>query len=140
MPDPAPPPKPAPPPRRRRRGGPVLLLVLLLLIALGALYVWASLRFSYSDGERAGYIQKFSRKGWLCKTWEGELAMVTLPGTLPQLFPFTVRDPAIAASLERTMGQRVAIHYEQHKGVPGSCFGETEYYVTGVRPVQPPLQ
>ncbi len=111
-----------------------------MLLGIAALYVWAALRFSYSDGERAGYIQKFSRKGWLCKTWEGELAMVTLPGALPQLFPFTVRDPAIAASLERTMGQRVAIHYEQHKGVPGSCFGETEYYVTGVRPVQPPLQ
>jgi hypothetical protein len=142
MPEPANPQKsaPAPPARRRRRALPLLLLVVLLLVALGALYVWATLRFSYSDGERAGYVQKFSRKGWICKTWEGELAMVNLPGTLPQVFPFTVRDAAVAASIDRTMGQRVAIHYEQHKGVPSRCFGETEYFVTGVRPVQsPPL-
>jgi hypothetical protein len=134
----APPSAPAAPARRRRRALPALLLILLLLVALGALYVWGTLRFSYADGERAGYVQKFSRKGWLCKTWEGELAMVNLPGTMPQIFPFTVRDAAIAASIERTMGQQVALHYEQHKGVPTSCFGETEYFVTGVRPVQTP--
>jgi len=35
-----------------------------------------TLQVVYSDGERVGYIQKISRKGWVCKTWEGELAMV----------------------------------------------------------------
>ena len=115
-----------------------IVIVLMLLAGLGtALWVWAALRFSYSDGERAGYVQKFSRKGWVCKTWEGELAMATLPGTMPQIFQFTVRDPEVAAKVRATTGQRVALSYEEHKGVPTSCFGDTPYYVTGVRPVSP---
>ena len=117
---------------------PLLLLALLVLIGGGfALYTWAALSYSYSSGERAGYVQKFSHKGWLCKTWEGELAMVNLPGALPEIFRFTVRRDDVAARLNQSMGQRVALHYEQHRGVPSSCFGETEYFVTGVRPVGP---
>ena len=132
-----PPPPPAPRKRRSRFG---LFLFLFLLVVAGgfALYVWGALRWSYSDGERAGYIQKFSRKGWLCKTWEGELAMANLPGALQQTFPFSVRDSAVADQINRSMGQRVALHYEQHKGIPTSCFGETEYYVTRVQPVSGP--
>jgi len=125
-------------PRRRSRFGLFLFLFLLLVVGGFALYVWSTLRISYSDGERAGYIQKFSHKGWLCKTWEGELAMANLPGTLQQTFQFSVRDPAVADQINRSMGQRVALHYEQHKGVPTSCFGETEYYVTRVEPVKGP--
>jgi len=129
---------PVPPARRRRSRWPLLLLALLVLAAAGcALYVWATLTFSYSSGERAGYVQKFSHKGWLCKTWEGELAMVNLPGAMPEIFRFTVRDGAVAGRLNQTIGQRVALHYEQHRGVPSSCFGDTEYFVTGVRPVTP---
>jgi hypothetical protein len=128
----------APAVRRRRSRWPLLLLALLVLAAVGfGLYVWATLTFSYSSGERAGYVQKFSHKGWLCKTWEGELAMVNLPGAMPEVFRFTVRDGAVAARLDQTMGQRVALHYEQHRGVPSSCFGDTEYFVTDVRPVKP---
>lgn len=116
-----------------------------LLIALAAVVVappagmllWArlALKFTYSSGERAGYVQKISRKGWICKTWEGELAMVSLPGAMPQLFPFTVQDDAVAREIERAAGQRVALSYEQHRGVPTTCFGETEYFVTDVRVV-----
>jgi hypothetical protein len=135
----APSPPPVPSPRRRRpRFGLYFILFLLVLGGGSALYVWGALRFSYSDGERAGYVQKFSRKGWICKTWEGELAMANLPGALQQTFPFSVRDPNVAAQIEHGMGQRVALHYEQHKGVPTTCFGETEYYVTEVRPVGGP--
>jgi len=128
-----------PPAGRRRRGRwPLLLLVLLVLAGAGfALYAWATLTYSYSSGERAGYVQKFSHKGWLCKTWEGELAMVNLPGAMPEIFRFTVRDGGVAARLNQSMGQRVALHYEQHRGVPSSCFGDTEYFVTDVRPVGP---
>ena len=138
-PNPAPPGttgKPEPLARRRRSRWPWLLVALLVLAGAGfALYAWATLAYSYSSGERAGYVQKFSHKGWLCKTWEGELAMVNLPGAMPEIFRFTVRDGAVAARLNQTMGQRVALHYEQHRGVPSSCFGDTEYFVTDVRPV-----
>jgi flagellar basal body-associated protein FliL len=130
-----------PPPavKPRRRGKLLLALILLVIVAvLGvALYVWVTLHINYSEGERAGYIQKFSRKGWVCKTWEGELAMVNLPGAMPELFRFSVRDEATATRLNQTLGKRVRVHYEQHKGVPTACFGETEYFVTSVEPVGP---
>jgi hypothetical protein len=126
-------------PRRRGCGKPILVLLLLLLVAAGgfALYVWITLNYDYSEGERAGYIQKFSHKGWLCKTWEGELAMVNLPGAMPEIFRFSVRDDALAQQINDSMGQRVTLHYEQHVGVPTTCFGETDYFVTEVRTVKP---
>jgi hypothetical protein len=95
--------------------------------------------FRCSDGgrERAGYVQKISQKGWVCKTWEGELAMSTFPGTAPQLFTFSVRNDAIARKRQDAAGQRVALSYEQHKGVPTACFGETEYYIVSVRTLGP---
>ena len=128
-----------PSPPVRRRGKLRLLLVLLILapILLLALYTWIALSFDYSEGERAGYVQKFSRKGWLCKTWEGELAMVNLPGAMPEIFRFTVRDDAVANRLNESMGKRVRLHYEQHMGIPTTCFGETDYFVTDVEPVGP---
>jgi hypothetical protein len=114
-----------------------LLLVVVLPVCLFAAWAWITLHFSYSTGQRAGYVQKISKKGWLCKTWEGELAMSTVPGTAPQIFTFSVRDDAVAEKIENAAGQRVALSYEQHKGVPGSCFAETEYFVTSVRPIGP---
>jgi hypothetical protein len=106
-------------------------------LAIFVTYTWAALHYVYSSGERAGYVQKISLKGWLCKTWEGELAMSTVPGTAPQLFEFSVRSDAVAREIERFAGQRLAISYEQHKGLPTSCFGETEYFVTGARRIGP---
>ncbi|HEV8577658.1 MAG TPA: hypothetical protein VGX68_01140 [Thermoanaerobaculia bacterium] len=130
-------PAPTPPSRRRRKLGLAGLVILLVPILLFVLYVWLALHFNYSEGERAGYVQKFSRKGWICKTWEGELAMVNLPGAMPEIFSFSVRDDAVAAQVNKTLGRRVRLHYEQHKGIPTSCFGETEYFVTAVEPVGP---
>jgi hypothetical protein len=106
--------------------------LLAAVVLLCGLYLAVVFQWSYSSGERAGWVQKFSRKGWICKTWEGEIAMVTLPGSVPDKFPFTVRDDAVAAQITRTVGQRVTLHYEQHRGLPGSCFGETEYWVDSV--------
>lgn len=126
-----------PPPRKRRKAGCILLTIPVLAIALFALYVWIALNFDYSEGDRAGYVQKFSSRGWICKTWEGELAMVNLPGAMPEIFRFSVRDGAVAQRLNKSLGQRVRLHYEQHKGIPTDCFGETEYFVTGVEPVTP---
>src|SRR5574341_1678514 len=112
------------------------LLLFGLLAAVGAtgLYLWAASKFTYSSGERAGYVQKFSKKGWICKTWEGELAMANMPGAMPEVFAFSLHDDKVAAELNKYLGARVTLHYEQHLGLP-SCFGETSYWVTSVRPV-----
>lgn len=112
-----------------------IVLPVVILIALVAAYFYAMLNWSYSTGERAGWVQKISHKGWLCKTWEGELALVSMPGAPVEKFNFTVFDDAAAADINRHMGKRVSLHYEQKVGLPTSCFGETRYYVTKVIPV-----
>ena len=123
-------------PSRKRHWKLWLILIFLVFPAAAlAAYTWVTLHYVYSSGERSGYVQKISRKGWLCKTWEGELAMTTVPGTAPQIFQFSVRDDATAHRVEQAAGQRVALSYQQHKGIPTSCFGETEYFITGVRVV-----
>ena len=114
----------------------IIAAVVIVPVLLFALYTWTSLSWSYSTGERAGYVQKFSKKGWVCKTWEGELALVSIPGTMSEKFYFTVRDDAVAGRVNQTMGKRVALRYEQHKGIPTSCFGETEYFVVDVKSVE----
>ena len=127
----------APPPRKRRsRLKLYLSLVVMLPVLAVVLYVWSALTFSYGHGERAGYVQKFTKEGWVCKTWEGELAMANLPGTMPQIFRFTVRDDAVAQHIVQNMGKRVSLSFDEHRGVPTSCFGETQFYVTGVAVAQ----
>ena len=120
-------------PRRRRRWLPWVLGILLAPVALLALWTWITMTYTYSSGDRAGYVQKFSKKGWLCKTWEGELSMVNIPGQAQERWFFTVRDDSVARVLTDVMGQRVALTYEEHRGIPFSCIGETPYFVTGVR-------
>lgn len=112
-----------------------LLAVLLIIVALAGVYGMIVWKWSYSEGERAGVVQKFSRKGWVCKTWEGELNMVVLPGALPEKFFFTVWDDGVAASINRNVGRRVTLHYEEKVGLPTSCFGETRYYIKKVTPL-----
>lgn len=112
-----------------------LLILILVPVVIASLWVWIALGYTYASGERAGYIQKISKKGWLCKTWEGELAMANLPGTMPQIFTFTVRNDSIAHVIEQNAGKQVSLTYQQHRGVPTSCFGETEYFVTGVHKI-----
>ncbi len=130
------PPAPPVPVRKKRNKALVALLVLLLVPAvIIALWIWVALGYTYASGERAGYVQKISKKGWICKTWEGELAMANLPGTMPQIFSFTVRNDSIANALERNIGKQVSLTYEQHRGIPTTCFGETEYFVTRVQRV-----
>jgi 4-amino-4-deoxy-L-arabinose transferase-like glycosyltransferase len=106
-----------------------LLAALVLLVVLAAAYFWLALKWSYSSGERAGWVQKFSHKGWVCKTWEGELALVSLPGSSVEKFYFTVHDDAVAKAVTAATGKRVTLHYEEKVGLPTSCFGETRYFV-----------
>jgi hypothetical protein len=109
-----------------------LIVGLSVIAALLVAYILFVLNWSYSSGERAGWVQKFSHKGWICKTWEGELALVSLPGTTVEKFYFTVRDDAVAEKISRAMGQRVSLHYEQKVGLPTSCFGDTRYFVRSI--------
>jgi len=110
-----------------------ILTTLAALVVVLAGWTMLTLTWSYADGERAGYVQKLSKKGWICKTWEGEMAMVTMPGTVAEKFYFTVPDDAVAAKINTSVGQRVSLHYEEHKWIPFSCFGDTGYFVTDVR-------
>ena len=124
----------AAPPRKRRRRWPVLVAALVLVpLLLGSIYTAFVLTWSYSDGDRAGVLQKFSRKGWLCKTYEGELALYVVGGVAPQIWYFTVREKDVAEQLNSTVGQKVQVHYTEHRGVPTSCFGETPYFVDQVK-------
>ena len=113
-----------------------LTILLVSAIALFSLYVYIALNWSYSRGERAGFLQKVSHKGWICKTWEGELSLVAMPGSAPEKFLFTVRDEAVAQKVSAAAGKRVTLNYEQHKGLPSSCFGDTEYFVVDVKPIE----
>ena len=109
----------------------LLSLVLIGLVGISA-YTWAMLTWSYGNGERAGYIQKFSNRGYICKTWEGELAMVSMPGTMSEKFLFTVREDGVAQKINANLGKKVALKYEQHIGLPTNCFGDTEYFVSDI--------
>jgi hypothetical protein len=121
----------APAPRRPSR---LKLAFWLLLVpaALIALYFFGALKWNYASGERAGWVQKLSKKGWICKTWEGELAMVSMPGATPEKFYFTVWDEGVANQINAAMGRRVTLHYEEKVGLPTSCFGDTRHWVNGV--------
>ena len=111
----------------------ILILAIIIPIALFALYTWAALTWVYSTGERAGYVQKFSEKGYVCKTYEGELVLVSMPGTQAEKFTFTVKDIKLVEKINNSLGKRVRITYQEHKGIPGSCFGETPYFVKNVQ-------
>ena len=118
----------------------VLIGAFIVVLPIAAMFLWSviALNWSYSEGDRAGYVQKFSKKGWFCKTWEGDLSMINIPGAAPEQWQFTVRDDSLAQVISSYMGKQVSFHYEEHPGVPTSCFGETPYYVTGVRLVGAP--
>ncbi len=111
---------------------PKLIAALVFVVVLIAAYFAVVLNWNYSTGERAGWLQKLSYKGFVCKTWEGELALVSLPGSSVEKFLFTVRDDAVANKLQAAMGKRVSLHYEEKVGLPTSCFGETRHYITEV--------
>ena len=110
------------------------IVVALLLLIAG--YFLVCLKWNYSTDERAGWVQKLSRKGWICKTWEGELTLITMPGGIPEKFLFTVWDDDVAQMLNKSMGKRVALHYNEKVGLPTSCFGDTRYFVTGLSAVE----
>jgi hypothetical protein len=120
----------------RKKAVRIAVLLIVAAAVLGMGYVAIALNWSYSKGERIGYIQKFSEKGWLCKTWEGELQMLPVPGALPEKFLFSVRDKAVIGRINSSIGKKVSLSYEQHKGIPTSCFGESEYFAVDARALE----
>jgi hypothetical protein len=114
----------------------IALLLAVAVVVLCAGYVMIVLNWSYSKGERIGYIQKFSEKGWLCKTWEGELQMLPVPGTVPEKFLFSVRDKSVISKINSSLGKKVSISYEQHKGIPTTCLGESEYFAVDAKALE----
>lgn len=138
------PPPPAPPDETDTEGGTrrtkrwakkAVVWIVLGVALLFSLWAAITLNYSYESGERIGFVRTLSKEGWICKTWEGELASAQPLDTVPELFSFTVRSDSIARVIQRTIGERVALHYERHLGLPGRCFGETEYFITRVRTV-----
>ena len=119
-------------PIRSKGAAKLLFIIAILVIALPVAWTWLTLHWSYSDGERAGVLQKFSRKGWICKTYEGELAQYVVSGVSPQIWNFTVRDEKVVKQMNALVGAKVQLHYTEHRGVPGTCFGDTGYYVEGI--------
>ncbi len=124
----------APAPRRRR--WPIVLGLLIVPLVLFTLYIGLAFSWSYSEGERAGILQKFSHRGWVCKTYEGELAMSIVPGVTPTIWEFSVRDDAVVPRLGAALGKRVVLHYTEHRGIPTTCFGHTGYFVDSVSVMQ----
>ena len=122
---------------RRHRWQIILFGFLAVVGGAAALWTLVTLTFSYSDGDRVGYVQKFSHRGWVCRTWEGELAMTPVPGAIPQIFPFTVRDDGVVKRIKEAEGKRVALHYKEKRGLPSSCFGETSYFISDIRVLGP---
>ena len=122
-----------------RRRWLLITLSVVVILPVFAYTVWAgaALHYTYSSGYRAGLLQKFSSRGWICKTWEGELQVTPVPGAVPEKFAFSTRSDSIAALLNKYIGQQVVLDYAQHKGVPSTCFGDTEYFIIGVRPTNP---
>jgi hypothetical protein len=122
----------------KKRSWKWLFWLVVVPILLFVAYTWFVLWWSFSEGERAGYVQKLSKRGWLCKTWEGELALITMPGTVAEKFYFTIRDEGVAQRVNAAIGQRVALTYRQHMGIPTNCFGDSQYFVNDVRVVVEP--
>jgi hypothetical protein len=126
--------------KRRSTGrfGRWVLILLLALIVGSALWTWLTMAWAYAEGERAGVLQKFVRRGWVCKTQEGEIALYygggqyMGAGISPQLWDFSVRDKSVATDLTKAVGHRVQLHYTEHPGIPTPCFGETRYFVDRV--------
>jgi hypothetical protein len=120
----------------RKKAVRMAAVLIVVVVVLCAGYVMFTLNWSYSKGERIGYVQKFSEKGWLCKTWEGELQMLPVPGAIPEKFLFSVRDKAVISKINSTMGKKASIFYEQHIGIPTKCFGESEYFAVDARALE----
>ena len=47
-----------------------------------------------------------------------------------------VKHGTIAEKINRSLGKKVALNYDQYKGLPTSCFGDTEFFVSDVKVIE----
>jgi hypothetical protein len=113
-----------------------VLYVVVLGVVGFALYTWAALNYTYSEGERVGFARKLSNKGWVCKTWEGEISITNSVGAQESVFSFTVRDEAVVQKFRALEGKQVTVLYKERVGIPTSCFGDTPYHAFDVRAIK----
>lgn len=124
-------------PKRRSRAGKFLWLILLLTaLVLGGYFYW-KYAFTYSNGNRYGLLQKFSRKGNLFKTYEGEMILSSVRGTnnvplASEKFFFSVDSKTVAAQLENLQGRYMTVHYKEKNGSL-MWRGDTRYIVDSVK-------
>jgi hypothetical protein len=114
-----------------------IIAALVILLILGLFLYWKYF-YTYSDGYRAGLLQKFSRKGTLFKTYEGEIILSSIKGNsnvaiASEKFLFSVTSDSLAASMDTLQGQNVIVHYRQ-KNAPLFWRGDSPYIVDGVKP------
>ncbi len=110
--------------------------VVILIVILPLLIYWSYFN-TYSEGNRSGTLQKFSKKGNIFKTYEGELIMSSIASTnnvtlASEKFYFSVRKDSIAKTMFDLEGKHVTVHYEQKRNhLP--WFGDTNYFVNCVK-------
>lgn len=120
---------------RRRFGRAVAVAIITLLLLLG-IWGWWRYYYTYSIGYRYGLLQKFSKRGNLFKTYEGELVLSSVRGNAnvpiaSEKFYFSVADEAVASQLMGKEGHTVTLHYKQKKAAI-AWRGDTEYIVDSI--------
>jgi hypothetical protein len=115
------------------------LLIIFLILAAG-IFIYGKYFYTYSDGYRAGLLQKFSHKGNIFKTYEGEIILSSVTSTnnvalASEKFYFSVTDKVLAQQLDTLQGQFVIVHYRQKNGVV-FWRGDSEYFVDNVKKKQ----
>lgn len=114
----------------------ILVYGILAIVLATSAYIAALYYATFSDGIRTGELIKFSHKGYIFKTWEGELSQ-GLSGS--QKFAFSVMDnePELIEQMKLNQGKFVKIEYIERYGT-FSWWGETNYYITKVTPEKSP--
>ena len=114
----------------------IVMVIFLIALALLALFIWWNYYFTYSEGNRYGLLQKFSHRGNMFKTYEGELILSSVRGNqnvtiASEKFFFSVTDENIAKKLDELQGQNITVHYLEKKSV-AFWRGDSRYIVDSV--------
>jgi len=115
----------------------ILKWALFIIIIVGVFFIYWKYYYTYSEGYRAGLLQKFSSKGMMFKTYEGEMILSSVSSNsnvalASEKFLFTMTNKAIVRQFDTLQGNMVIVHYKQKNGrLPWQ--GDTPYLVDSVR-------